>query len=175
MDVLVLTGSKHGSTEAIGQAIADRLRERGHQAVAQVPGDHPADVDRYDAFVVGSAIYIGHWVSGAREFLHEHRDLLASRPTWLFSSGPLDGSPTDAEPEDVAAVAASIGARGHEVFGGALDKHELSLGERATVRAVHAPYGDFRSWDQVHAWADQIATELTAIEGPAIEGLPDPT
>jgi menaquinone-dependent protoporphyrinogen oxidase len=52
-------------------------------------------------------------------------------------------------------------ARDHRVFAGKLDKADLNLAERATVRIVHAPYGDAREWGEIRSWAATIATELT--------------
>ena len=43
------------------------------------------------------------------------------------------------------------------VFFGALDRSKLSFGERMIVKAVRAPDGDYRNWDDVGAWADGIA------------------
>ena len=38
----------------------------------------------------------------------------------------------------------------------------LSLGERAIVAALRAPFGDYRPFDDIEAWADSIATHLAA-------------
>ena len=50
--------------------------------------------------------------------------------------------------------------KGHTIFSGALDKSDLNLLERTGIRAVHAPYGDYRPWDEINAWTDEIANEL---------------
>jgi len=38
----------------------------------------------------------------------------------------------------------------------------LGLGEKVILKAVRAPEGDFRPWDDVREWARGIATELKA-------------
>src|SRR5690606_35485576 len=88
MAILVTAASKYGSTLEIGVAIRDELNARGLDAEFLEPSavDDPR---RYDAFIVGSAIYMGRWQAPAREFLSAHREVLAERPVWLFSSGPL--------------------------------------------------------------------------------------
>ncbi len=50
--------------------------------------------------------------------------------------------------------------REHRVFFGALDPDELGFAERMIVKAVKAPTGDFRDWDEIGAWADEIADAL---------------
>jgi menaquinone-dependent protoporphyrinogen oxidase len=49
------------------------------------------------------------------------------------------------------------------VFGGKLERDALSLRERALVRMVKAPYGDFRDWTAITAWAEQVALELSEL------------
>ena len=46
--------------------------------------------ESFDAFVVGSALYIGHWMKEAKEFAKRNRAILSNRPVWLFSSGLWD-------------------------------------------------------------------------------------
>jgi menaquinone-dependent protoporphyrinogen oxidase len=49
---------KHGSTGGIAQAIAERLRELGHEAQARVVEDI-RDMGEAEALVLGSAVYAG--------------------------------------------------------------------------------------------------------------------
>jgi menaquinone-dependent protoporphyrinogen oxidase len=46
------------------------------------------------------------------------------------------------------------------MFFGALDRSKLAFGERMMVKAVKAPEGDFRDWNAISTWADEIAREL---------------
>lgn len=160
MRVLVVAASRHGSTAEIADAIAEQLRARGHE----VDGVEPdrASPDGYAAVVVGSAVYAGSWMKPARQFIDDNAAALAGLPVWLFSSGPLDQPDMEALPEQkIADLSAKTEALGHHVFAGKLDRSELSMAERLVVKAVHAPDGDFREWDDIRAWADQIADALT--------------
>lgn len=75
--------------------------------------------------------------------------------------GPLDDTERDAIPaEKVDRLTLVTGSLGHHVFAGRLDRSELNLAERLLTRIVHAPDGDFRDWDDVSRWADQIAGAL---------------
>jgi hypothetical protein len=51
-------------------------------------------------------------------------------------------------------------ARHHKVFGGKLDKNNLSLCEKIAVRCAHASEGDHRDRATVDEWAAKIAREL---------------
>lgn len=173
MKVLVAVSSKHGATREIATAIADHLSSAGHLVMSVDADAETGDLDRFDAFVIGSAIYMGHWTKEARHFIDEQKSQLTAKPVWLFSSGPLGDVSDPVKPDSqVEELIALLGPRGHSVFGGALDKADLSLVERATVRAVHAKYGDYRQWDEIGAWADEIGETLNLISTntmPSIE------
>lgn len=158
--ILVTAASKHGSTLEIGKAISDELNERGLDA-AFLELSEVADPGRYEAFVVGSAIYVGRWLPEARAFLNAHRQLLLERPVWLFSSGPVGEAPgVGIDDRELAELMALSQARDHRLFSGRLVRSELGFGERLISRVVRAPEGDFRDWDAIRAWADDIAAEL---------------
>jgi menaquinone-dependent protoporphyrinogen oxidase len=164
--VLVVVATKHGATRGIAEAIARDLaesaagQEMGLTAVLQ-EAEHDPGPAQFDAVIVGSAVYVGRWREPARDWVSAHAAALRERPVWLFSSGPIGAPPFPPdEPHDVHPLAQLIGARGHRVFPGRLDKDLLSVGERAMVTAMRAPLGDFRDWDAVRAWAGEVAIAL---------------
>ncbi len=158
--VLVAVASKYGATEEIASEIGRVLSDRGVEtAVRRV--EQPTNVDEFDAVVLGSAVYAGHWLKEARDFVEANRQALSSRPVWLFSSGPIGDPPMPREdPVDVAGLVAATLARGHRVFAGKLDRKRLNFFERAIVVALRAPEGDYRDWAAIRAWAGTIADEL---------------
>jgi menaquinone-dependent protoporphyrinogen oxidase len=184
--VLVVYGSRHGGTQGIAERIGEVLRTGGVEAVvtaAQHAGHD--DVRTADAFVVGSGVYMGNWLSEALDFLRRNEAQLAARPIWLFSSGPVRGSSKeepDADPltnalgpidgsgsggrKTVEEISARVHPRDHCVFFGAFDPDDppRAMSERI-VRMMPAgnsilPPGDFRDWDAIEAWAREIAAEL---------------
>jgi menaquinone-dependent protoporphyrinogen oxidase len=157
MRVLVTAASKYGATAEIAAAIAEELDKHGVEATV-LPPEQVRGVDGYNAVVVGSAVYAGHWLKPARELVERHADALAGRPVWLFSSGPVGDPPKPQEdPVDVADLLAATGAREHRVFAGKLVRKQLSFPERAIVSALRVPEGDFRDWTEIHQWAAGIA------------------
>jgi menaquinone-dependent protoporphyrinogen oxidase len=158
--ILVSAGSKHGSTREIAERIGAVLSKRGYDVIV-APPEEISDVSSYEAIVLGSAVYAGHWVNTAKQLA----DLVARShppiPTWLFSSGPIGEPPKpDEDPVDVADIVAATSARDHHVFSGKIDKTKLSFGEKAILVAVRAPEGDFRDWDEITGWASGIADSL---------------
>jgi menaquinone-dependent protoporphyrinogen oxidase len=160
MTVLVTYATKHGSTREIAEAIGGRLREQGLDAEVR-PIRELDGLERFDALVIGSAVYLGSWMKEASAFLDRHEETLHRVPTWLFSSGP-----TAPDPVDRALTAKqqrrlhAVGARDHHLLRGALDPEHLGFLERGAVKAAKVPLGDFRDWDEIQAWAATIAGEL---------------
>jgi menaquinone-dependent protoporphyrinogen oxidase len=166
MRALVTVASKHGATAEIGESLALRLRERGVD-VEVLPPEVVGSAAGYDAVVIGSAVYAGHWMKNATDFVQRQADTLRDRPVWLFSSGPLGEPPVPTgDAVEVDGLVREVAAIGHRVFSGALERAQLGFGERALVGLVRAPYGDFREWDSIDSWADEIAemiaTPMTA-------------
>jgi len=193
MTVLVAYASRYGATAEIAERIALTLIEEGVDARAQQI-TKVRDLAGVDAFVLGSAVYFGSWLKPATAFVERNRETLADRPVWLFSSGPLPGavvpervakattdrpapdgpapgdsaadpvSSDDARPKGVDELASSLGARGHQVFQGALDPHNLGVRDKM-IRAMPAGKGllpevDARDWAAIEGWALEIATAL---------------
>ncbi len=160
MKVLVAVASKHGATAEIAERIGAGIGRHGFEV--DVVAAEAATADEYDVAVVGSGAYAGQWLKPARRFVDENEAALAAMPVWLFSSGPLGDplKPEDEQAVNVEGILAATGAKEHRLFAGALDRDKLSFGERAIIRAVRAPDGDFRDWDAIDAWAAAIAQEL---------------
>lgn len=159
--IVVAYASKHGSTEGIAEHIAARLTGAGHPAEAR-PATEVDGLDAAEAVVLGSAVYAGSWMKEATGFVDRHADALSAMPVWLFSSGPLGEQLVDDEeqPRQLQDIRDRVAPRDHRVFFGALDTERLGFGERMIVKAVKAPEGDFRDWEAITAWADEIAADL---------------
>ena len=182
--VFVVYGSRHGGTSGIAERIGTVLRADGLEAEVAA-ADHARDIDDVDAFIVGSGVYMGSWLDEPLDFLKRYQATLATRPVWLFSSGPLRGSTAAKDgadpiadalgPQDgpgsggrkkIVELEAVIRPRDHRVFYGAFDPKDppKAMSERL-VRMMPAfkgvlPAGDFRDWDEIEAWAHEIATFL---------------
>lgn len=160
MSVLITVASRHRSTAEIGASIAEALRAAGFAIVIGDPAEID-DVRGYDAVIVGSGVYAGAWLAPARDFVERFAGDLATRPVWLFSSGPLGEPPMPAgDPAGVLPLIELVKPRGHRVFAGRLDPGELGMAEKLVVKVVQAPDGDFRDWTAIREWAAEIARDL---------------
>ncbi len=174
MRVLVAYASKYGATRGIAERMASTLRSEGLDADLQTAGA-VGEIDGYDAFVIGSAAYMGRWLGEATRFVRRNLDALSRRPVWLFSSGPTGTATIDArgrdvlaasEPKEFAELEDVLKPRGRRVFYGALDGSKLRGLHRFFVLAPAVERakieGDFRDWALIEEWARSIAQQLSA-------------
>jgi menaquinone-dependent protoporphyrinogen oxidase len=163
--VLVTAASQQGATREIAEAIGRRLGAQGLAATIATP-DEIADVSHYDAFVIGSAIYMGHWLEPATAFVHRFAPTLSQRPVWLFSSGPV-GDPSrklvqkmTADPVELPELLALTKAREHRIHAGKLAGGALPGHQRLSLLIFRGIEGDWRDWTAIERWADEIAQSL---------------
>ena len=178
MKVLVAYASKHGATKGIADFIGERLRQGGIQ-VDVFDVDQVKSAGDYDAFVIGSALYMFHWQKEATKFVSRNKSILSTRPVWLFSSGPVGTQPKDAKgrdllenevsgPKELDELRAQVNPRDHRIFFGALEgarlKGTVGFWYKVAMKSKSAreamPEGDFRDWKLIEAWTEGIAVAL---------------
>lgn len=162
MKILLTSSSRHGSTDEIATVIAEHLRAGGLEVDVKRP-EVVDDVDGYDAFILGSAIYMTRWTQEATEFTERFQQQLSAKPVWAFSVG-LSGLPQGriADPQRIGPVLLSLDVENHVTFAGRFDPTRLSLRERTIARMGGASEGNYIDIDAVHAWAATILQELTS-------------
>jgi menaquinone-dependent protoporphyrinogen oxidase len=170
MRILVSVATRHGATREIAENIATAagtaLTDAGLWSEIEVrDASLVTSVDGFDAVVLGSAVYMGHWLEPAAKFAEAFEEELRRVPVWVFSSGPVGerDHPAD-EPAGAADVVMRLGARGHRLFGGKIDRHSLHLPERAMVAALRVKDGDYRDWPSIRAWGREIGLSLAKAE-----------
>lgn len=182
---LIVHASRHGATAGIAERIGEVLRAQDIEAVVAPAAEQP-DPTGFDAYVIGGAVYMGSWQKEGIEFLERSVETLKTRPTWIYSCGPLPSS-TKERPADedryggalgpaegpgsggrkkIEELAELIGIREHRILQGAYDPKDppKAISERL-ARMMPAvkdilPEGDFRQWDVIEAWAKEIAEEI---------------
>ena len=162
--ILLAYASRFGSTQEVAETIAAALREGGLDVDLQ-PMQEVKSLDRYDAVVLGAAIYNAKWNAVAHQFVSQHQDALTQLPVAIFTLGPLSTSEAakrnsrrqlDSElakypwlkPVDV------------EIFAGKYDPSKPGLG----FFDRFVPARDLRNWDAIRAWANALPAQLQHAE-----------
>lgn len=175
--VLITYATKHGATKGIAQAAGSMLHSCGHR-VRLLPAPVVQDARDVDVVVIGSAIYHDQWLWDARRLVKRLRgDLRGGPAVWLFSSGPLGGTPeSDAVLADSTGLdrdlppcfdgsLRGIDVRGHAVFAGRLEPRV------AADLDVWVPHGDWRDMASVRDWARRVGGAPAV---PALSEYPAP-
>jgi len=163
--VLVTYASKYGATQEIAEEIGQVFSHTG-LSTDVLPIKLVSDLSRYQALIIGSAVYIGKWRKEAVRFLKANEKKLSGRSVWLFSSGPTgEGDPVEILkgwrlPRAIRPIVDRIKPRGICVFHGDVNVSKLNSIEKSMIKNVEAPVGDFRDWDAIRSWANTVAVEL---------------
>lgn len=165
MNVLVTAASRYGATGDIAAAIAEELRSHGLSVDQPAPQD-VGSLAGYDAVVLGSAVYTGHWLEPAMALAERVAHDAPDRPVWLFSSGPV-GDPSrklvqqmSGDPVDLSKVRSETHARDHRMFAGKLERRHLGFAQRLALAFFRGLEGDFRDVTAIKGWAAGIAGSL---------------
>ncbi len=170
MNVLVGYASAHGSTAEVAQGIGKVLEDwKNTVTVADVA--EVQSIEGYDAFVLGSAIHGGMWLTEMSQFLARFNDTLAVRPLYFFMTCirvlEPDGYEHCVQEYVDHRVLDRLHTREIVPFAGRLEMKAVEWSDRWTLAARYdgqQPPGsynnDFREWNKINAWAEKIAREL---------------
>ena len=157
--VLVTYASKYGSTGGVADAIGKELCSKG-VAADVVLIKNAGNVSSYQGVVIGSAIYMGKWMSEAVDFVKKNKDILRQVPVAYFLVCMTLSQPTEKNRAEVLSymdpilkAVPEIKPVGIGTFAGALDYNNLSWLNKKILKSKGTPEGDFRDWNAIRAWA----------------------
>jgi menaquinone-dependent protoporphyrinogen oxidase len=167
--VLVTYASKYGSTGGVADAIGKELCGKGLAAdVALVK--NAGNIGSYQGVVIGSAIYMGKWMSDAMDFVKKNREALSRVPVAYFLVCLTLREPTEKNRTEMISYMNPILQAVPEIkpvavgtFAGAFYYDNLSWLFKKVMKSKDAPEGDFRDWNAIRAWArDPVYAKLKA-------------
>ncbi|WP_058235160.1 flavodoxin domain-containing protein [Devriesea agamarum] len=162
MSIVIVYASHTGATQTLAERLAVVLAEMGYAAEA-IDVERDPDPATYDAVVLGSGIRIGKIEKSASTWVSAHRDTLATRPLALFT---CSGGAVDPDNDDPAKILAKTASKlpsapvATAAFAGWMLADKLTLAERAVLKAVGSPMGDFRDLDAVESWGKTLPALL---------------
>jgi len=158
--ILIAHASRYGSTREVAESVASVLRERMLRVVLR-PADEVHDLDEYAGVVLGGGIYMGRWHRDARLFARRFGDDLRGLPVVVFALGPTDDVPEHRAASEKqfrkAVEKLHFEPIASALFGGAVDPRKLNFPFN------HMPPADVRDWDEIGAWADEVAERFLSL------------
>jgi uncharacterized protein YjbI with pentapeptide repeats/menaquinone-dependent protoporphyrinogen IX oxidase len=157
--ILVAYASGSGSTAEVAEAIGEVLRR--DQMTAEVRSVKQVDdLSPYDAVVVGSSIHFGRWLPEAIAFVETHRTSLARMPVAYFLTCLALINESAESRDQVLTYLEPVLQLAPEIEPVALGLFAGSLNPEIGLIAPGGPYGDFRDWEVIRAWAGEVGTIL---------------
>jgi menaquinone-dependent protoporphyrinogen oxidase len=165
--ILVAYASRAGSTAGVADAIGKTLAESGAN-VDVLSVKEITDLSPYQAVVAGSAVRNSKWLPEAMNFLRGYQAELNSMPFAAFQVCLTLAVPGKDYSEFAAGWLEPVRALAKPVsegmFAGVLDYSKLSfsdgLGLRVFAAATKTQPGDYRDWDVIKEWAEDLAGKL---------------
>jgi len=184
--VIILYGTRYGSTEEVSIKIGETLKELGIKIIVcnlkDIINNKGFNIDDYDGIILGTGIKIGQWTKVAKSFLkiYSEKLKLLKKSLGIFI---ICGEASDSSkiPElkkkyvENILVKYSLNAQLYDVFGGVIDLSEdskmgklskkmikMASKEDPTIKLEQK--NDFRDWNQIKAFADNYLKILQALD-----------
>jgi len=171
--VLVTYSSGYGATKEIAEHIAQTISSYKEFLVQVKNIDDCGVIEIYDVIIVGSSVRADRPLANTRDFFSEHRYELKKKRVALFVVSITAAAPQGV---DVAKTQLStylldrypwISPVSVAAFGGKINFDQLNPVMQSLVRNVMKEKGvhgngsfDARNWDDIRAWAKQLAFKL---------------
>lgn len=159
-NILVAYASGSGSTGEVAEAIGAELRSKKVQVSVKSVKEVDSIAD-YIAIILGSSIRAGRWLPDAIHFLETHRQKMEKIPVAYFTTclTMVDDTTENRQivmsyMEPVLELAPGIEPVGLGLFAGSLSP------DMEAIVPGGGPYGDFRDWDKIRAWARKLRAVL---------------
>lgn len=179
--ILIAYASQFGSTAEVARSIGEVLAQNGNAVETKWVKDVTA-LNSYDAIIIGSAIQYDRWMPAATDFVRMHQNTLSKLPVAYFFTCLTLAQKSDKAERQAKAYADKLYALAPQVkpvsvgrFAGAIDYRKLSFAFRllfkglSTITGVQE--GDYRDWEAVRAWADNLHFELADEQVSSLERL----
>jgi menaquinone-dependent protoporphyrinogen oxidase len=160
----VAYASRAGSTAEIAEVIGQVLRDGGLEVDVR-PVQQVADLEEYDALVLGSAVWVGKPLPEAVKLATAQQARLDSMPVAYFlACGQLEK-----DTPEMRAVARGYLAPLEQIrepifvglFAGKRDFGVIHpLLRWFFMRIMRISEGDWRNWEQIRAWAAELGSRL---------------
>lgn len=156
---LVAYVTRGGSTAEIALAIAKTLSAHGAE-VDVLPINQVTGLKNYQAVVLGSAIRMSQWLPDAVKFVEHNQAQLSQMPTAFFAVHLMNMGIDEASHRSRQAyldpIRKLINPQKEAFFAGVGDWKKVSFVDGLIGKAVKAPEGDFRDWEAIHAWTEDL-------------------
>jgi menaquinone-dependent protoporphyrinogen oxidase len=158
--VLVAYATWYGSTIEVAQEIAKVLTSRG-EVVDTISADEVSDISAYKAVVLGSSVHMGRCNAEMLKFVKRFQVALEEKKTAFFITCLAMKDDTE-ENRKIAfsyldPLRALVKPGKEAFFAGKVDFGKMNFIEVFVMKnIIKATEGDYRNWDAIRQWAQQV-------------------
>ncbi|QYK01449.1 menaquinone-dependent protoporphyrinogen IX dehydrogenase [Shewanella psychrotolerans] len=147
--VLIVYYSRGGHTAKITQAMAEHLRQQGHECdLFRIGESGDINWDKYDSVALGACVLYGTYDKSVFAFVDQYQQQLEAKPNSFFSVNVVARNPEKRIPENNKYLQKFI---------------ELSAWKPKDVKVI-AGKVDYPSWRWYDRWMIQLIMKMT--DGP---------
>jgi menaquinone-dependent protoporphyrinogen oxidase len=168
-NILIAFGTRAGSTAEIAEFIAARFRERG-ASVDVLPIEQVTDIKPYCAAIIGTATRIGKPLDTVARFVKKHARDLEPMALVYFVVGVTMREDTPEHRAQAHAVLDPLRLVKEPLreglFAGKVEYAKIEQPWRFLVshdKEGEMREGDWRDWDAIRAWVDEISPTIMGI------------
>ncbi len=180
--ILIIYGSRFGSTAEISEKISEYLNKEGFTTTLMNLKDKSSKkklkIDDFDGILIGSGIKIGSWTKEAKKFLKENTKALKQKENLLgiYVSCGEAMNPNKCEVAREKYIDPILNQYGlspglKQAFGGVLDLSEnstlgflnkkmMELASKEDPNIMKGKRNDFRNWEQIFEFAKNFASHV---------------
>jgi menaquinone-dependent protoporphyrinogen oxidase len=182
--VLIVYGTRYGTTANTSEVIAGTLREVGYEVkILDAKKEKVQNISEFDLIIVGSGIQMGKWTKEPEDFLKRRQNELLKKKVALFVScggaNPLsEGEKKNKEFDDAKrkyleekSVEFKVNPVALGFFGGCYDFNQMSWFFKKTLSSIKpklesagykeskAGVYDLRDIDAIRNWTRELAKQ----------------
>ncbi|MEA4906051.1 MAG: flavodoxin [Chloroflexi bacterium] len=164
--ILVTYASKGQSTAEVA-AYMGQIIAQHDLPVDVLPVHRVSSLEPYAAVILGSAVRMGSVLPEARKFVEQHQGALRHKPFHVFVlcvTLSIDNDETRTTANAcLEPLCALVPPASQGLFAGVVDPGRVGPLDRLIIKAVKAPLGDFRRWDEIGAWTEEALQKSLAV------------
>ena len=137
MKVAIIYASKHGTTEKVANAIADKIRDTSDVEVFSLKKNPNPNISEFDTVILGSSVYAGQTSKKMKTFCKENESVLLQKKLGLFICGMhINKEEIDKEIKISYPSTLQEKATVHEFLGGEFLFEKMNFFERFIARMI---------------------------------------
>lgn len=180
--VLIVYGSRYGSTEEISEKISNILENKGIKTelvdLRKTPNKEWPNLNHYDGILIGTGIKIGQWTKEVKSFVKKNKAYINSTktPVGFYISSGFASFPERRDKVKEECVTTPLDNIGVTipylgVFGGVIDFSRMGWMDRSIAKLVaKSQFGmdskvtrtDMRDWDMIHEFAEKFGITINS-------------